>query len=136
MRSARSPHCEYNESGELTNLTPANCCSAAARQGAPWSWSATILPVRGGSADASISTKSAYGEEMAHDFRLPIIRMIEGSAAAARSRHRDQGAANLPAHRRHRRTGNNRQHGPCAVVGWGSARRSLGAARRRQHYAV
>jgi len=35
--------------------------------------------VRGGSADASISAKPLMAEEMAHDFRLPIIRLIEGS---------------------------------------------------------
>ena len=35
--------------------------------------------VRGGSADASISAKPLMAEEMAHDFRLPIIRVIEGS---------------------------------------------------------
>jgi acetyl-CoA carboxylase carboxyltransferase component len=35
--------------------------------------------VRGGSADASISTKPLMAEEMAYDFRLPIIRVIEGS---------------------------------------------------------
>ncbi len=39
--------------------------------------------VRGGSADASISAKRLMAEEMAHDFGLPIIRIIEGTGGPA-----------------------------------------------------
>ena len=53
--------------------------------------------VRGGSADASISTKPLMAEEMAHDFRLPIIRIIEGSGGGGSVKTIEtKGAANLP----------------------------------------
>ena len=53
--------------------------------------------VRGGSADASISTKPLMAEEMAHDFRLPIIRVIEGSGGGGSVKTIEtKGAANLP----------------------------------------
>ena len=53
--------------------------------------------VRGGSADASISTKPLMAEEMAHDFRLPIIRVIEGSGGGGSVKTIEtRGAANLP----------------------------------------
>ena len=71
---------EYDENGELTNVTPANCVFGRGRVDRR-----TVVvvgddfTVRGGSADASISTKPLMAEEMAHDFRMPIIRIIEGS---------------------------------------------------------
>ena len=53
--------------------------------------------VRGGSADASISAKPLMAEEMAHDFRLPIIRVIEGSGGGGSVKTIETtGAANLP----------------------------------------
>ena len=53
--------------------------------------------VRGGSADASISAKPLMAEEMAHDFRLPIIRVIEGSGGGGSVKTIEtKGAANLP----------------------------------------
>ena len=53
--------------------------------------------MRGGSADASISAKPLMAEEMAHDFRLPIIRVIEGSGGGGSVKTIEtRGAANLP----------------------------------------
>jgi acetyl-CoA carboxylase carboxyltransferase component len=71
---------EYDESGELTNLTPANCVFGRGKiDGRTVVVVGDDFTVRGGSADASISAKPLMAEEMAHDFRLPIIRIIEGS---------------------------------------------------------
>src|SRR5437667_85173 len=71
---------EYDERGELKNLTPANCVFGRGRiDGRTVVVVGDDFTVRGGSADASISTKPLMAEEMAHDFRLPIIRIIEGS---------------------------------------------------------
>ena len=69
---------EYSESGELTNLTPANCVFGRGKVGGrPVVVVGDDFTVRGGSADASISTKPLMAEEMAHDFRLPVIRIID-----------------------------------------------------------
>ncbi|HWS75419.1 MAG TPA: carboxyl transferase domain-containing protein, partial [Quisquiliibacterium sp.] len=53
--------------------------------------------VRGGSADASISNKPLMAEEMANQFRLPIIRIIEGSGGGGSVKTIEtKGASNLP----------------------------------------
>ena len=71
---------EYDEKNELKHLTPANCVFGRGKiDGRTVVVVGDDFTVRGGSADASISTKPLMAEEMAHDFRLPIIRVIEGS---------------------------------------------------------
>ncbi len=89
---------EYDENGELNNLTPANCVFGRGKiDGRTVVVVGDDFTVRGGSADASISTKPLMAEEMAHDFRLPIIRMIEGSGGGGSVKTIEtKGAANLP----------------------------------------
>src|SRR6187401_3013148 len=71
---------EYDENSELKQLTPANCVFGRGKiDGRTVVVVGDDFTVRGGSADASISAKPLMAEEMAHDFRLPIIRVIEGS---------------------------------------------------------
>jgi acetyl-CoA carboxylase carboxyltransferase component len=71
---------EYDENSELKHLTPANCVFGRGKiDGRTVVVVGDDFTVRGGSADASISTKPLMAEEMAYDFRLPIIRVIEGS---------------------------------------------------------
>src|SRR5207245_5429416 len=71
---------EYDDNGELKHLTPANCVFGRGKvDGRTVVVVGDDFTVRGGSADASISAKPLMAEEMAHDFRLPIIRIIEGS---------------------------------------------------------
>src|ERR1700752_2880440 len=68
---------EYDAQGELKQLTPANCVFGRARiDGSTGVGGGEDFPVRGGSADPSISAKPLRAEEMAHDFPLPIIRVI------------------------------------------------------------
>jgi acetyl-CoA carboxylase carboxyltransferase component len=89
---------EYDAQGELTNLTPANCVFGRGRiDGRPVVVVGDDFTVRGGSADASIHHKPQMAEEMAHDFRLPIIRVIEGSGGGGSVKTIEtKGAANLP----------------------------------------
>src|ERR1700710_1628871 len=89
---------EYDESGELQHLTPANCVFGRGKvDGRTVVVVGDDFTVRGGSADASISTKPLMAEEMAHDFRLPIIRVIEGSGGGGSVKTIEtRGAANLP----------------------------------------
>src|ERR1700751_4854970 len=89
---------EYDAQGELKNLTPANCVFGRGRiDGRTVVVVGDDFTVRGGSADASISAKPLMAEEMAHDFRLPIIRMIEGSGGGGSVKTIEtKGAANLP----------------------------------------
>src|SRR6195256_544093 len=89
---------EYDDKGELANLTPANCVFGRGKiDGRTVVVVGDDFTVRGGSADASISTKPLMAEEMAHDFRLPIIRLIEGSGGGGSVKTIEtKGAANLP----------------------------------------
>src|SRR5271156_3394073 len=125
---------EYDEHGELRNLTPANCVFGRARvDGRTVVVVGDDFTVRGGSADASISAKPLMAEEMAHDFRLPIIRIIEGSGGGGSVKTIEtKGAANLPGgiggNRAYRLTTENLAHVPVVGLGLGSVA-GLGAAR-------
>src|SRR5258705_4978655 len=89
---------EYDEHGELKSLTPANCVFGRGKvEGRTVVVVGDDFTVRGGSADASISAKPLMAEEMAHDFRLPIVRLIEGSGGGGSVKTIEtKGAANLP----------------------------------------
>ena len=133
---------EYDSSGELQNVTPANCVFGRA-----WIDGRTVVvvgddfTVRGGSADASISAKPLMAAEMAHDFRLPIIRIIEGSGGGGSVKTIEtKGAANLPGGiggtRWYRFTTENLSRVPVVALGLGSVA-GLGAARlAASHYSI
>ena len=133
---------EYDEKGELKNLTPANCVFGRGKvDGRTVVVVGDDFTVRGGSADASISAKPLMAEEMAHDFRLPIIRIIEGSGGGGSVKTIEtKGAANLPGGiggtRWYRYTTENLAHVPVVALGLGSVA-GLGAARlAASHYSV
>jgi acetyl-CoA carboxylase carboxyltransferase component len=133
---------EYSESGELTNLTPANCVFGRGKvEGRTVVVVGDDFTVRGGSADASISAKPLMAEEMAHDFRLPIIRVIEGSGGGGSVKTIEtKGAANLPGGvggtRWYWYTIANLARVPVVGLGLGSVA-GLGAARlAASHYSV
>jgi acetyl-CoA carboxylase carboxyltransferase component len=133
---------EYNGDGELTQLTPANCVFGRGKvDGRTVVVVGDDFTVRGGSADASISAKPLMAEEMAHDFRLPIIRVIEGSGGGGSVKTIEtKGAANLPGgiggNRWYRYTTENMSRVPVVALGLGSVA-GLGAARlSASHYSV
>ncbi len=133
---------EYDEQGELTHVTPANCVFGRARvDGRTVVVVGDDFTVRGGSADASIAAKPLMAEEMAHDFRLPIIRIIEGSGGGGSVKTIEtKGAANLPGgiggNRWYRYTTENMSLVPVVGLGLGSVA-GLGAARlAASHYSV
>ena len=70
----------YDETGELENFSPSNFIFGRGQiNGAPVVASADDFTVRGGAADAAIHRKFAMAEAMAHEMRLPIIRLIDGT---------------------------------------------------------
>ncbi len=89
---------EYNADGSVKDVTPANCVFGRGRiDGKPVVVVGDDFTVRGGSADASIAAKPLMAEDMAHDFRLPIIRIIEGSGGGGSVKTIEtKGASNLP----------------------------------------
>src|SRR5438874_1086936 len=133
---------EYDENSELRKLTPANCVFGRGQiNGRTVVVVGDDFTVRGGSADASISTKPLMAEEMAHDFRLPIIRLIEGSGGGGSVKTIEtKGAANLPGGiggtRWYWYTTANMARVPVVGLGLGSVA-GLGAARlAATHYSV
>ena len=139
---AISGSAEYDDNGELTHLTPANCVFGRGKiAGRPVVVVGDDFTVRGGSADASISAKPLMAEEMAHDFRLPIIRVIEGSGGGGSVKTIEtKGAANLPGGiggtRWYWYTTANMARVPVVGLGLGSVA-GLGAARlAASHYSV
>lgn len=133
---------EYDTSGDLKKLTPANCVFGRARvEGRTVVVVGDDFTVRGGSADASISAKPLMAEEMAHDFRLPIFRIIEGSGGGGSVKTIEtKGAANLPGGiggtRWYRFTTENLSRVPVVALGLGSVA-GLGAARlAASHYSI
>src|SRR3954468_23990985 len=133
---------EYDEHGELTSLTPANCVFGRGKiDGRTVVVVGDDFTVRGGSADASISAKPLMAEEMAHDFRLPIVRVIEGSGGGGSVKTIEtKGAANLPGGiggtRWYHYTTANMARVPVVALGLGSVA-GLGAARlAASHYSV
>jgi acetyl-CoA carboxylase carboxyltransferase component len=133
---------DYDAGGELTQLTPANCVFGRGRiNGRTVVVVGDDFTVRGGSADASISTKPLMAEEMAHDFRLPIVRIIEGSGGGGSVKTIEtRGAANLPGGiggtRWYRFTTENLSRVPVVALGLGSVA-GLGAARlAASHYSI
>lgn len=133
---------EYDSSGELQKLTPANCVFGRGHvDGRTVVVVGDDFTVRGGSADASISAKPLMAEEMAHDFRLPIVRIIEGSGGGGSVKTIEtKGAANLPGGiggtRWYRFTTENLSRVPVVALGLGSVA-GLGAARlAASHYSI
>src|SRR5260221_9416410 len=133
---------EYDANNELKHLTPANCVFGRGRiDGRTVVVVGDDFTVGGGSADASISAKPLMAEEMAHDFRLPIIRMIEGCGGGGSVKTIEtKGAANLPGGiggtRWYWYTTSNMARVPVVGLGLGSVA-GLGAARlAASHYSV
>ncbi len=71
---------EYDAKGKLKSVSPSNFIfgrgDIAAR---PVVATADDFTVRGGAADAAIHRKFTQAEQMAHELRLPLIRMIDGT---------------------------------------------------------
>jgi propionyl-CoA carboxylase beta chain len=70
----------YREDGALDDFTPSNFIFGRGRiNGRPVVAAADDFTVRGGAADAAIHRKFALAEQMAHEFGLPLIRLIDGA---------------------------------------------------------
>ena len=97
--------------------------------------------LRGGSADASIKGKPKMSEQMAAQFRMPIIRLIEGSGGGGSVKTIETtGRANLPGGLTETTSfdlvANNMGSVPVVALGLGSVA-GLGAARlAASHYSV
>ncbi|OLB07548.1 MAG: methylmalonyl-CoA carboxyltransferase [Candidatus Rokubacteria bacterium 13_2_20CM_69_15_1] len=89
----------YDEHNDLESLVPSNFVFGRATvDGRPVVVGGDDFTVRGGSADATIKGKHTMCERMAHDLRLPLIRLVEGSGGGGSVKTIETtGRANVPA---------------------------------------
>ncbi len=70
----------YDENGDLVDLAPSNFIFGRGDiDGRAIVASADDFTVRGGAADAALHRKFVQCEAMAHELRLPLVRMIDGT---------------------------------------------------------
>ena len=70
----------YDDDGELDGFTPANMvCGQGEIEGRAAVVQGDDFTVRGGAADAAIWQKMVYAERLAHDLRLPLVRLVDGT---------------------------------------------------------
>jgi acetyl-CoA carboxylase carboxyltransferase component len=68
------------EDGKMTSFTPSNYVVGTARiDGRRVVVGGDDFTVRGGAADARVGDKAGYGERMARELRMPIIRLVDGT---------------------------------------------------------
>jgi len=100
----------YDENGDLKGVTPAPFLFGKATvNGRPVVATADDFTIRGGAADAGIKRKMVQAEQMAHELKLPIIKMIDGTGGGGSVKTLEQiGATYIP-----------------AVPGWGDVVKNL-----------
>ena len=88
----------YDAKGNITGFMPANCVFGRGLvEGRPVVVAGDDFTLRGGSADASIKGKPKMSEQIATEYRMPIIRLIEGSGGGGSVKTIETtGRANLP----------------------------------------
>jgi len=70
----------YAEDGELTDFLPANMVVGQGRiDGRRAVVQGDDFTVRGGAADAAIWQKMVWAERAAHDLRVPLVRLVDGT---------------------------------------------------------
>ncbi|MDZ4827765.1 MAG: carboxyl transferase domain-containing protein [Actinomycetota bacterium] len=70
----------YDDDGNVVDVTPANCVMGRGRvDGRPIVVVGDDFTVRGGAADAAIFQKQVHAERMAHQLRIPLVRLVDGS---------------------------------------------------------
>jgi len=90
---------KYDANGDLQSVTPAPFLFGKALVGGrPVVATADDFTIRGGAADAGIARKMVQAEKMAHELKLPIIRMIDGTGGGGSVKTLEQiGATYIPA---------------------------------------
>ncbi|MED5365561.1 MAG: carboxyl transferase domain-containing protein, partial [Pseudomonadota bacterium] len=88
----------YDENGKLVEFRPANCVFGKARlDGRPVVVVGDDFTVRGGANDAGIRGKQLAAEQLAFEYRLPLVRLIEGTGGGGSVKTLEQdGATYIP----------------------------------------
>lgn len=128
----------YDADGELTGVLPAPFLFGKALiNGRPVVATADDFTIRGGAADAGIGRKMEQAEKMAHELRLPIVRMIDGTGGGGSVKTLEMiGATYIPAVHMWGEVVKNLDTVPVVALALGPTA-GLGAARiAASHYSV
>ncbi|MEM9086877.1 MAG: carboxyl transferase domain-containing protein [Pseudomonadota bacterium] len=128
----------YDENGDLTGLTPAPFLFGKATvNGRPVVATADDFTIRGGAADAGIARKMLQAEQMAAEYRMPIIRMIDGTGGGGSVKTLEMiGATYIPATPGWDKVVRNLEEVPVVALALGPTA-GLGAARAvASHYSI
>ncbi|OZI58353.1 acyl-CoA carboxylase subunit beta [Bordetella genomosp. 4] len=129
---------QYDEQGRLLDLMPSNLLIGRARvQGRPIVLAADDFTVRGGANDGAVGDKLVESEQMAHDLRLPLVRLVDGTGGGGSVRNIElKGHTLLPKLRMWPLMTQNLACVPVVSLALGSVA-GLGAARvAASHYSV
>ncbi len=70
----------YDDEGRLDGFVPSNLITGRGRiEGRPVVVIGDDFTVRGGANDGAVGDKTIAGEQMAHDLRLPLVRLVDGT---------------------------------------------------------
>ncbi|MFM5895314.1 MAG: acyl-CoA carboxylase subunit beta, partial [Novosphingobium sp.] len=128
----------YDAEGNLSGVLPAPFLFGKALiNGRPVVATADDFTIRGGAADAGIGRKMEQAEKMAHELRLPIIRMIDGTGGGGSVKTLEMiGATYIPAGHMWGEVVKNLDTVPVVALALGPTA-GLGAARiAASHYSV
>jgi acetyl-CoA carboxylase carboxyltransferase component len=86
-----------NDAGELTEFTPANYITGVGQiNGDPVAVGGEDFTLKGGSPNASGLRKSVYAEELALQYKIPLVRMLEGGGGSVAGGKGSQGPVGNP----------------------------------------
>jgi acetyl-CoA carboxylase carboxyltransferase component len=88
---------EYDDSGVLLGYTPANYVVGMGRiAGRPVAVGGEDFTLKGGSPNAAGLRKSVYAEHMALQYRVPLVRLLEGGGGSVKGSNRKGGTVGEP----------------------------------------
>jgi len=128
----------YDQHGSLVDFTPSNLVfGRAAIERRPVVVVGDDFTVRGGASDGAVGDKMIIAEKMAHDLRVPIVRLVDGTGGGGSVKTIEQkGYTLLPKVRVWPDVTRNLATVPVVSLGLGSVA-GLGAARvAASHYSV
>jgi acetyl-CoA carboxylase carboxyltransferase component len=88
----------YDERGEIREVVPANfVMGRGTLDGRPVMVGGDDFTVRGGHADAAIHRKQIYAEQLSREYRIPMIRFVDGSSGGGSVKtYQEQGRTYVP----------------------------------------
>lgn len=129
---------KYDDAGKLIDFTPSNFLMGRARiDGRPAVVVGDDFTVRGGANDGAVGDKLIVAEQMAHDLRLPLIRLVDGTGGGGSVKNIEiKGHTLLPKLKAWPYIARNLATVPVVGLGLGSVA-GMGAARvAASHYSV